>query len=39
MTEPLLIRGAQRVRAQQFYARLGFVASHIGMKYFLEGES
>jgi len=34
-----LTTNAQRVRAQEFYTRLGFVASHIGMKYFLEGES
>ena len=34
-----LTTNAQRVRAQEFYARLGFVASHVGMKYFLEGES
>jgi len=32
-----LTTNAQRVRAQQFYAGLGFVASHVGMKYYLGG--
>ena len=32
-----LSTNAGRVRAQQFYAGLGFVASHVGMKYYLGG--
>ena len=34
-----LTSNAQRKRAREFYTRLGFVASHIGMKYYLGGES
>ena len=34
-----LTTNAQRERAREFYRRLGFVASHIGMKYYLGGES
>lgn len=29
---------AERVRAQRFYADLGFVASHVGMKLYLGGQ-
>jgi GNAT superfamily N-acetyltransferase len=32
-----LTTNAQRARAQEFYRGLGFVASHIGMKYYLGG--
>lgn len=32
-----LSTNATRVRAQQFYADLGFVASHVGMKHYLGG--
>ena len=32
-----LTTNAQRVRAQEFYQRLGFVPSHIGMKLYLGG--
>jgi hypothetical protein len=31
-----LTTNASRTRARQFYQRLGFVESHIGMKLFLE---
>jgi ribosomal protein S18 acetylase RimI-like enzyme len=34
-----LTTNAQRTRAQEFYRRLGFVASHVGMKYHLGKES
>jgi GNAT superfamily N-acetyltransferase len=34
-----LTTNAKRVRAQKFYAELGFVASHVGMKYYLGGKS
>jgi ribosomal protein S18 acetylase RimI-like enzyme len=34
-----LTTNAQRVRAQEFYRGLGFVASHVGMKYYLGGKS
>lgn len=34
-----LTTNAQRERARRFYTRLGFVASHIGMKYYLGRES
>jgi GNAT superfamily N-acetyltransferase len=34
-----LTTNAQRRRAQEFYAGLGFVASHVGMKYYLGQES
>ena len=34
-----LTTNAQRERAREFYTRLGFVASHIGMKYYLGGGS
>lgn len=34
-----LTTNAQRTRAQEFYRRLGFVASHVGMKHHLGGES
>jgi GNAT superfamily N-acetyltransferase len=33
-----LTTNAQRDAARRFYERLGFVASHIGMKYYLGGE-
>ena len=33
-----LTTNAQRVRAQEFYQGLGFVASHVGMKYYLGGK-
>ena len=33
-----LTTNAQRLRARQFYADLGFVASHVGMKYYLGGQ-
>ena len=33
-----LTTNARRVRARAFYAELGFVASHIGMKYYLGGD-
>ena len=32
-----LTTNAQRDRARVFYERLGFVPSHIGMKYYLGG--
>jgi GNAT superfamily N-acetyltransferase len=32
-----LTTNTQRVRAQAFYRELGFVASHVGMKYYLGG--
>lgn len=32
-----LTTNAQRVRAQEFYRELGFVASHVGMKLYLGG--
>lgn len=32
-----LTTNAERGRARQFYTRLGFVPSHIGMKYYLGG--
>jgi GNAT superfamily N-acetyltransferase len=32
-----LTTNAKRVRAQEFYAELGFVASHVGMKLYLGG--
>jgi GNAT superfamily N-acetyltransferase len=32
-----LTTNVQRTRAQQFYRELGFVASHVGMKYYLGG--
>lgn len=32
-----LSTNAARVRAQKFYTELGFVASHVGMKYYLGG--
>jgi GNAT superfamily N-acetyltransferase len=32
-----LTTNADRGRARQFYTRLGFVPSHIGMKYYLGG--
>jgi ribosomal protein S18 acetylase RimI-like enzyme len=34
-----LTTNAQRTRAQEFYRGLGFVASHVGMKYYLGGRS
>ena len=34
-----LTTNAQRARAQEFYRELGFVASHVGMKYYLGGRS
>jgi GNAT superfamily N-acetyltransferase len=34
-----LTTNAQRTRAQEFYRGLGFVASHVGMKYYLGGKS
>ena len=34
-----LTTNAQRTRAQEFYKGLGFVASHVGMKYYLGGKS
>jgi ribosomal protein S18 acetylase RimI-like enzyme len=33
-----LTTNAQRDAAQRFYERLGFTASHVGMKYYLGGE-
>ncbi|CAN5697221.1 GNAT family N-acetyltransferase [soil metagenome] len=33
-----LTTNAQRDAARRFYERLGFVASHVGMKHYLEGE-
>lgn len=33
-----LTSNARRVRAREFYERLGFVASHVGMKLYLGGE-
>jgi GNAT superfamily N-acetyltransferase len=33
-----LTTNAHRLRARQFYADLGFVASHVGMKYYLGGQ-
>ena len=33
-----LTTNAQRTAAQRFYDRLGFTASHVGMKYYLGGE-
>ena len=42
--EHLMFRGSenytseQRDAARRFYERLGFVASHVGMKYYLGGE-
>jgi GNAT superfamily N-acetyltransferase len=33
-----LTTNAQRARAQEFYRGLGFVASHVGMKYYLGGK-
>ena len=34
-----LTTNVRRTRAQQFYTRLGFVASHVGMKYYLGEEA
>jgi N-acetylglutamate synthase-like GNAT family acetyltransferase len=34
-----LTTNSRRTRAQEFYARLGFVPSHVGMKYYLGGRS
>jgi GNAT superfamily N-acetyltransferase len=34
-----LTTNAQRTRAREFYRGLGFVASHVGMKYYLGGKS
>ena len=33
-----LTTNAQRTAARRFYDRLGFTASHVGMKYYLGGE-
>jgi GNAT superfamily N-acetyltransferase len=33
-----LTTNGQRVRAREFYADLGFAASHVGMKYYLGGD-
>jgi GNAT superfamily N-acetyltransferase len=33
-----LTTNGQRARAREFYADLGFVASHVGMKYYLGGD-
>ncbi len=33
-----LTTNAERVRAQRFYADLGFVPSHVGMKFYLGGQ-
>jgi GNAT superfamily N-acetyltransferase len=34
-----LTTNVRRTRAQQFYTRLGFVVSHVGMKYYLGEEA
>ena len=33
-----VVATAQRTAARRFYDRLGFTASHVGMKYYLGGE-
>lgn len=34
-----LSTNARRTRAREFYEGMGFIASHVGMKYYLGGES